>query len=777
MRLSLLMVLFGILVLSTTASASGVGLTVTPSGEAWVEEVVTVTSSCDSGSNVYGKISGPMIANLPSFSYDGQQWTSSFYPSLLLNTLDGGSYEINVTCENGGIESESEALTLYGLFLVPLSPKTNEFKVAYPGEDLKVVLNFSRDSSPINNAEFKVKLGNTVIFDSESGDIPVFNSLTQLWEISARIPEYTSTGDYDLTIEAKYKEHIISEVVYNAVEVRSSVEVNIVEPLSLYPFRLSESNDVPLVLTIKYKSEPVSKYDVQGFVAKLEDQDLLIKEISYSPSNWSLLVNIPEFTPRKDVYNLDIYVNYKGELVKSVNSLPIQFLMKFEGTLVDATGTPVSGAEIKIKGGGIEERSVTGSSGNYSISIVPGVYDLELYLPEMSARISDVNLSSTEYLSATDLIKYDYSSQDTVDGMPVAKLVALEADLEFDEAYIEIPYMDSRVTDEDSIRVLACHEWNFGRRTCLGEWEELDADINTVRNIVSFEIDRFSAFAITEAETLLLDASFDKSEYKPDETATITGRVTSAMGEVIKSARITYEVEETGEKGSTTTDDSGSFMFEIKTPSSKGIFNVDINAEKSPYAPAELTISREVTERKSLTISVDSSIDLQLYEEKSLIFRVSNTGDADLRSIEFALEGINSEWYSLSRTRIEELRKGEEREVTITFQIPKDFCSRYECKSQYSVTIRADSDEASTSKAFTLNLIGLEKPSVTGFFAFNLTNVAIVIALLVVIVLLEKKRRGFKPSGFKNFRYHFRRKERLSLVSSLNKIKSEIVKK
>ncbi len=780
MRLeSLLIAILGLILLSSAAFAADI--TVTPSGEAWIEEVVTVTSSCDSGSNVYGKFSGPMIANLPPFSYD-QDWTASFYPSLLLNTIEGGKYKINVTCENGGLNTYTEGITLYSLSLEPVSPQKNDLKVTYPGEDLKVTLNFSRDNTPINNADFKLKLGNTVIFNSKSGDIPVFNSQTNMWEISARIPEYASMGTYDLTIEGSYKDHTMTEVIYNAIEVRSAAEVRIVEPLSLYPYRLSESRDVPLTLTVNYKSQHISRMDVRGFIAKLGDQELLIKEIKYSPSNWSLLVNVPEFTPRKEVYDLNIYVDYKGNLVKSQNSLPIQFLTKFEGFLIDASGTPISGAEMKLKGKGIEETSITDEAGNYSMTMTPGTYDLELNLPELRAKIIGINLSSGDSFMGPvyDPIRYDYSSNNQVDGLTVAKMVALELGMEFDHAYMELPYSDSKVMNEEEISLLACHDWNFGRRTCLGEWEELDIEINTVRNIVIFTAERLSGFVVTEPESLVLEASFDKDIYKPGERMSITGRVIDSSGKEVGGVNIEYELEKTSENGSATTDDSGSFNIDLNAPDDIGEFKVGIDIEKAPYTSTQTTLSREVKRTRGLEISVADYFELPLDQSKTLTFKVMNTGGVDLYDVILSLEGIDSQWYSLNKDQIGQLLEGERMDVTLNFEIPDGYCEEYDCKSEYTVNIRADGQQTSASQALTLNLPYMEdQPTGTGgFFAFDMANVALVVALLAVIALIELKRRG-KLSG--KFRYKFRppqkNESRVLLVSSLNKIKSEIVGK
>jgi len=762
-----------------SAVALDVGLDVSPSGEAWVEEKITVSSTCDSDASVYGKITGERIANLPQFTYSDHHETS-FYPSLLLNTLNGGIYEINVTCEkDGDSNSETTTINLYGLSVDILNPKTNDMKVYYPGDNLNIELNFAKDGEALyNNVEFKVKLGDTTIFDTESGDIAVYNSQTENWEIVTRIPE-TSLGTYDVTVLAKYKNHEVTKTSYNAIEVKPLIDVEIIKPLTISPYKLSGSEDMNIALKILYKSNPVSMKDISGFSAKLDDIDLTIKDVLYSENNWTLIINIPEFKPSKDTYNLDIYVNYKGIEVKARDSIPLQFLLKFEGNILDASGLPIVDAEIKLEGFNFEEKSVTGSSGNYSLRVPPGTYDIEMLLPEMKAKLFGVELTNEDgvFGSATDLIRYDHSLDTTVDDMTVAKLVALEFGLPFDKAYIEIPYMDSSIMDEEKITVLKCGEWNFGRRSCLGSWKDIDIEVDTIRNVVSFEVDSLSAFVITEEKTISLDAQIDKDNYYLGEDVKITGSVKDDRGNGVSGAEVSYSVKDATITGLVTTDASGSFTVTFKAPDKVGSFDVEVSAKKDSYSTKKVIKTFKTYKKEGLVISSPSSIEASLDESYSMKFTIENNGQKSIRYIELTVDGLPSDWYDLSVNRIGELNEGESKEIELTILIKKENCEVVECKSQYSLVLTADSDETTVTQPLTLNLKGLEvkKPEeggitgffagITGFFAEQLQNLAIIVLIVIALFFVDTKRRNIKipkTSSLKLFH--------------LNKVKSETLK-
>lgn len=646
--------------------------------------------------------------------------------SLLQSTMEEGSYDLIMYC---GSESETRTININKLQL-SLHSSSPSYDILYPKDIIKIIAYFGLNGNLITNrVSFDIYLGERLTVLEAIPNIP-----NNYWEIKARIPDdFDSFGVSDMRLNATYDGHTLTTMIYNYAEVKDLLSVDIINPSLLYPYRLTDTTDINITIKVSYRSMPLSPSSLLDFEAKLNSNDLTIRNIEYKdPSTWILSINIPQTKPSDDKYNLDIFVTYNGIRKKS-RSLPIQFVLLFEGNVVDASNSAV-GTEIRLKGTNIEERILTDSSGYYRAEILPGEYEVELILPDLRARLSNVLISSPEDLFSTvhNVIRYDFFQGDRT------KTFFIEFNLPFDKIYIAIPYKDLDF-NENEIVVYRCRNWNFFQRFCSSDWERISADIDNVKNLISLELNSLSAFSVSERNSLNLDIDLSKDNYAGDD-ATLTGRALDNKNNTVSNVKVDYSGVASG---SVMSDSSGRFTIEFKAPDIEGEHHLTLEAKKDTYISVKKTVSFNIIKKKSMKITVPSSIDLDLGSASSMNIIIKNNGQADLKDIDIIIENIPPRWYKLSETKIDELRIGEDSVVAMNLSID---CS--DCKEQYDVLVRAENEVVATN-SFTINLNIPEKPPVTGFFIDLSSNQYLIIIVLILLAFLIYRKINIKI-GTKN---------------------------
>ncbi len=695
---------------------------------------------------------------------------------LLENILPFGDYTITAYCNNSRTnESYNESTTLkvneLSSKLVSTAPP-----MIYPGDVLDINLEFKNNEEPIApSATFKVYLGGIEI---PLQGTPVFTA--NYWNIKAKVPEsFTDYGMQDLKITATYKEQSISLTSYDYTEIKPLLNVNIINPPFFTPYRLTDTEHLEVTVEVLYKKDLIDKSHISGFKAKLDDKEVNIEKVDYIDDDWILLINIPKRAPRETPYDLDIYVTYNDIDAKSSKSIPIQFVIPFKGTLLNAKGSPASNIDIKLKSINFEEKIKTDDSGYYSAVIPPATYTIEILFPQFQTKLINVGLhandDSLELIQ--NIIQYDYFESKDIDSK---KIVVLEVALPFESAYLKIPYSDTEFTDEDKIMVYQCKKWNYNKRICDGNWEDIEATIDTKRNLISIYTTTLSAFSIFEKKSINLDISLDKDKYYLEEKLNLNGKLLDEQLNAITDATITYSLKDIS--GKVTTDSNGDFSATFNAPKKEGTFDLSVEARKDPYL-IKKTLGMTTYRKKSLTISTPSSPAVDLDIPSYITFTISNTGQSAVLDIALSASEIPMDWYQLSSSKIDRLEAGEKQEIEMKLLIPKAQCTNNLCKQQYTVTLNAKSDITATSSSFTLNINGIapeaqsvsqieetkaDDPPLTGLSTgtggSNILTIIVIFIALISIFLLAKKCNRLKSDT------------RTCLTPLIRNVKTEVLK-
>ncbi len=757
----------------------------------WLNDgnAINISFSCSENANVSANIIGSNYnVSIHNFIQKGQTYSITYHLTGIKESAD--KYTVTVFCENSSsIENKSKdfyvnkfSASITDVVIPPTNPKSTTIYLLDP-MTVKVKLDLIENGittvSP-SGVKFNITIDNKELnliktFSPENAISP--------WKLKVKVPEnFKSVNNKNLVVNAVYKNHSFSATSDKNLNVKPLLDVNILEPSILNPYKLIDTADINLSVKVDYKSKPVDSSKFLKFKAKLNNEEVTIRKINYKEGGvWRLYTNIPKQIPRKEPYNLDIFVTYENTTKKSSLPLPIQFVIPFKGTIVDADNSPVY-AEIKLRGEDIEEKLETDNSGKYSIAIVPGIYDVELTFDDVSAKFYDAILNYSEDIYLYNPIKYDFFEGTEIDAV---KVIALEFASQFQKAHIIIPYVDSEV-DEDKIIVYQCRNWNFGKRYCNGDWKRIiNYEVDKNKNLISFDVSSLSTFAVSEEKSLQLEINLDKESYFMGESATLHGRVFDNKNNSVGDSKISYSISDSNISGSTTTNNNGEFTISFNSPEQKGISDIVTEAGKM-YASAKKIISFNVYKKKELKISVPNYVDSELCNSSTIKIIVENTGQVSLSDIDIKIENIPFSWYTLNPSSIDKLGVGEQREIEVNISVSKEQC--VDCKNQYSVGIKVDG-EANATKNFIINIKGLEPDikesegevetnntinigaGITGFVTATsslITQNIIVILFLIILVILYKiiirKREGHLD------------KHKVSSVNIIKEIKDEILK-
>jgi len=721
--------------------------------EVWLNEdnMIYISFECSANANVSGNVTGAGYSmQLPSFT-ETPYINYSTYNTIVNLNIQGepvNPYKVTVFCAKNSSQAMAEKyFSIYRLTALIAGitiPSGNPTDVIYTSDYLLIKVGVIENGQALTaGVNFSVSIDGRQL-----GLISQPRDLSNLWELEVNVPmDFEPVDNKPLRLNAVYNGHSVSTTSDKYLNVKPSLSVEIIDPSLLNPYRLTDTADINITVSVSYRSMPLSSSSVLDFEAKLNNNDLTIRNIEYEdPSNWIVSVNIPEMTPSNEKYYLDIFATYESIRRKS-RSLPIQFVLLLEGNVVDADNSAVE-TEIRLKGSSIEEIISTDGSGYYRTEILPGEYEVELIFPDMRAKLSNVLISSSEDLFSTthNVIRYDFFSGD------YTKTFFLEFNLPFDNVYIVIPYKDSDF-DENEIVVYNCKSWNFAQRSCKENWKKISADIDKVKNLISLELNSLSAFAINERNSLNLDVSLEKDHYAGDDVI-LTGNTLDNKNNTVSDVKINYSG---AASGYIISDSSGRFTIRFKVPDSEGEHHLTLEAKKDTYISMKKTVSFNVIKKKSLLVTVPGSINIELGLESSIDIIVMNNGQVDLENIDISIENIPPRWYKLSKKRIDKLDIG--RNSVVVMDILIDDCE--DCKDQYDVLVRAEND-VSTTNSFIINLnLPEEKSPVTGFTFLENSQPYLIIIVFIFLALLIYRKFNIK-TGRKN-----------SVLADLNEIKSE----
>jgi hypothetical protein len=723
------------LFLSIASSAYGAAsVTVqTPSEgqEVYIENSFTATFKCNLDANMtvlstHANITkaGILMRNYASPTHVGSdQYSVSVNPESHLGS--SGNYVFNADCtvKNTSTNAtstvyDSNTFKIYTYSLDIVSPLGSEPPAnAYPGGELTVevllkkVIGTSEQEVTSGSTRFNVILtdlcGDIYIADDELADFSQ-GALQIETEIPTGLAE-ECFGLHDLVVEYEDDTSVYDEET-DAVELKEAFKLSFEDEGGL---QLSQGGDKSIKVNVFYGGGSINFNNLE-FKATLYDEGgskstLAADKSSCAQSETGAYCTLTISVPNKNpgLYNLVIEGEYDNEedIFTYTLEKDIEFAILFADTVRTASGQYVdmSMKMTNLATGNFYEIR-TGGTGSFSRLVLPGVYEIEMSLPEIHKLL----LHDVEVIEDTfpNTITYDTFVGGNIGGIDVAKIVVFEFALPFKRADVWLRYDDSKIADETQMQVFVCHNWNYGRRECPGEWATVPFSINTVNNIVSFNVSELSAFIVGGRRSLGVTTTLSKTDYYLDEQITLTGSVIDNTEVAVGGATVSYKIRGTSKRGSVTTDANGNFIIgSLSAPSTPGSYTIELGIDKNPYVPVNVTKLIKVTRQKDFTLLAPDTHKIYLGKATTVNLTVYNSGQDNFSSISLYSSGISTKWYQMFPQKLNDVKKGERRNVELRIEVPREDCADNKCKLYYFINIDAEGDEdIEKSTSITLEL-------------------------------------------------------------------------
>ncbi|MCK5698384.1 MAG: hypothetical protein KAH93_00915 [Candidatus Aenigmarchaeota archaeon] len=805
------------------ASASSSCTVISPSDTIWYNKNNRVEIRCTCPADT-AQLQNTFVTKLYGkyidFTGAGSAWVAVVDIDSRLESAKYGVYEVSGDCLDvnytkiGNFSGSFEVHELRGEIVAPTRSipvetyLTNSTSVEYRVYKDGKILTLDSLASAGGTLNFDVYLSNDATSDKKIADTnsASYDPSKESWIIPCyrldSVPDLTSENKYDLKVDLSYTEPpsstiLLSSAQTDALITMKSLVVSLVPGTISNIIDLTTSTKKDIKLRVIYQGGAAESLDLTHFDIYMERDDgertlNLVDEKGFTFNDgdgyYVLPVNIIQQDPGS--YDLKISVWYPGVGEVIFTGAEVRFVLAFQGQLVDSNGNVVS-ASIVLRNNKTEIPFATDGAGRYNVPVTADTYDIAMRFPQVwKAEVYGVEIFST----MIDSINYDYfSGSPEIEGLTVAKLVVLEFGMPFESAYLEIPYDDGAVDNEKNIETYKCTNWNFGKRKCIGEWVEVSTVVNIVRDMVSFNTNRLSAFVIGERRGLWLDAALDKRDYFSRERMTLTGKVLDTKSVEIEGVEVYYTVEGTEISGKTTSGAGGIFTAILSAPDVDGLFNLVATAKRSPYMSYNMTYEFEVTRKKEVNLQVPETVDFVIGEAKTMNINVFNTGQTELTNVMVSISGLKDTWYTMEPTLVESIPAGERINVDLNVHIPPEDCDGGSCNKYYFVNVDFASNEVNEKTAFTAKIGGNESvteeepavneeevsfsvPDMTGLVSFSSagrTNIymSLFFAFVAFVIITIKKKQ--RRSGYGG-RVQSRFTSRGGSVSSLNAIKSRL---
>ncbi len=651
------------------------GLVISPENPLSLEgitEDIVIAANCSAGpsSDMEARIQGPVIPPHVALSWNG---------SMFLGVLDGdslaepGAYSVNITCRDGSSQSFAEGAFTVSIvtgMITGVSPET-----AYAGEGIDMYFLVEKDGMPVSGLgveDFEVRLGGQnkqiklMYFTEDKG-----------YKLRLEDPP-GSKGIYEMEVTA----------IYRGREITNATQLEVIETAEAELIAVDKDNDDVVVKLRMTDHGSEVGLEEEHIALSVGSVDLDIEEISHSSGYTTARAQLPSLGPGR--YGFSVEVEYEG------------YSKTFEDEIVFPV--PVSG-EISHDGKGIplelqfrDENDVittftTDSSGRYSGTIPPGTYDITLKNDDSDLTLEGVEIED----EFNDPIRY-YYEESGVDGMYSAGLYAYETALSFTSSRIIMRYNGRKVeVPESDLKVYRCDDW--GGDECFSGWEEIDSDIDAVRDKAEISDDEITAYVIGNRKGITLQAGTDKQEYSLYETIVLEGIASIEDGTGLEGAEVKASIKGTPVSKKVSTGSGGAFLVEMDAPEKEGDFELEITVSKSPLAPLTIKRSFSVSKSRELSITIPGGVKMQAGGEKAVEFTLKNTGQAVLEDISLELEDLPAGITAVFSSETIGLMEPQE-EATISI----NFTASADSGGTYPVVLHTHSEEdgVSAEKTFVL---------------------------------------------------------------------------
>ena len=384
----------------------------------------------------------------------------------------------------------------------------------------------------------------------------------------------------------------------------------------------------------------------------------------------------------------------------------------------------------------------------------------------------------------------DHITDGAPSGVNKVALAVLEFALPLDDAWVYIPYDSKKVNGkEENLRVYRCVDWNFMKSSCSGNWERINREVHTIRDAVEFTTNKSAAFLVGENNWLILSKLDIKDlEVYMGESVVVEGAVVDNDDNPVEGAKITLSFPEFDYSKSAVSTGTGGFSARIDAPQTTGNILLNINAAKDPYSAVNDSRVVKVSRSEEMAIvGASDVISISLNESKPINLSIINSGQTNLTDrIYFEINGIPSDWYSITPPYVEGLEVDESTNVLLDFRVSTEMCLSG-CKKFNLVNFVAKDQQLTRSISFTLEINQPDIPQtgnktddegggITGFISFPsfsmpslssyYVSLTLIVILLILVVNKKKTGEGLKKAG--SFARTVKRKS-ISLKPALSK--------
>jgi len=686
----------------------------------WLGDDVLILLNCyDDNSSISGvsaDITGPS-QHLPDFDFT---LINGNYTLLVDGSyLDRrGDYTVLIVCEN---YAEENTTTETGFTVSELTTSVNEVlpETIYTDDIVEIFIDILKDDIPITD---------DVSFELEIND----ENIDLIQNPAYYIGEGWKLRIYAPDSDANYELHIVS--IYDTKNIEDVITLQVENPVV---FELITMNnefvlpDTEIELTLKAEDRgtiiPITENILD---VTINNQDASINDITADGNQF--IVNIEPLSLDPGKYELKLELDYGGgETILR----DIIYPLSISGTIRDRNDNAID-VDLMFRKGSKQTVLHTNSEGEYSGYVEPGLYDIELVHTKVSVKLLEVDVD--DY---ADSIKYDYHLGGNIPGIIVAGFFVFETALSFDTAEIEMKYDDRNILDETELEIYRCSNWNHGQVICNSEWQEVNGEIDTIRNTATMETGGLSAFIIGAKEGITINANLDKSVYNLNDIIQITGLTFDSSRTIIPNVSLTL-LKESEILDTVFSDEQGIFSFEIFAPDEEGTHILEITADKNPYVHSSITLSFEIERNKKINLLVPDRIRLNRGNNVTMEFSVINTGQIALEDIVLSLSGVPDGYYAMETAILPELDINEEIKIPIVFSIPVNAQL-----NTYSALFRATIDDVATEANFALTILEQETANQTDAiepsqsFEFPLPNIILLaqdsfISLAIIAIII-----------------------------------------
>ena len=353
----------------------------------------------------------------------------------------------------------------------------------------------------------------------------------------------------------------------------------------------------------------------------------------------------------------------------------------------------------------------TSTNGDFSEKIYPGENDLEVTFPTSRLSLSDVDLNEENsgrnilynYLYYSDI--NEVQSADKLEGIKPVNLASYNFAYPLSGGSLEMRFNNEQIDSAEAVKVFECTEWHFGDKECRSTqgWDEVD-DVTTVPaswkstkySTAEFNIDTHdwenegeilqNAYIVgTSADLVLngvpsIEGAGREGRVESGGEITVSQTLSSENDNPVSGAEVIvsfYEGEDEIKTLETVeTDSEGSFSVTGDAPLDPGNYSIAIEAEADNFNDLETRYEEdplEVFVAEGVSIDAESTLEVTLGQETSTIVDVDNTGQTEMQDVQLSFSGLNSDFYSSSRSNLGDIEAGESATAEVTFDIPESY--------------------------------------------------------------------------------------------------------